>query len=114
MKYKIIIPKEEIKQESLEDVAERILANNIDGLRDVLQDDDLFFFYKGVIERYGEAMAEWQMDKQDNFIIGFLEFIEGTYSYSNIFDYWYLHADTSKTYTKKELLKKYIDTLNGN
>ena len=54
------------------------------------------------------------MDKQDNFIIGFLEFIEGTYSYSNIFDYWYLHADTSKTYTKKELLKKYINTLNGN
>ena len=58
--------------------------------------------------------AKWQMDKQDNFIIGFLEFIEGTYSYSNIFDYWYLHADTSKTYTKKELLKKYNDTLNGN
>jgi hypothetical protein len=58
--------------------------------------------------------AKWQIDKQDNFIIGFLEFIEGTYSYSNIFDYWYLHADTSKTYTKKELLKKYNDTLNGN
>ena len=58
--------------------------------------------------------AKWQIGKQDNFIIGFLEFIEGTYSYSNIFDYWYLHADTSKTYTKKELLKKYIDTLNGN
>lgn len=61
-----------------------------------------------------EFGAKWQIGKQDNFIIGFLEFIEGTYSYSNIFDYWYLHADTSKTYTKKELLKKYIDTLNGN
>ncbi len=58
--------------------------------------------------------AKWQIGKQDNFIIGFLEFIGGTYSYSNIFNYWYLHADTSKTYTKKELLKKYIDTLNGN
>lgn len=57
------------------------------------------------------------MENEDTFIIGFLEFIEGTYSYSNIFDYWYLHADTSKTYTKKELLKvyqKYIDTLNIN
>ena len=58
--------------------------------------------------------AKWQIGKQNNFIIGFLEFVEGAYSYSNIFDYWYLHADISKTYTKKELLKKYIDTLNGN
>ena len=40
--------------------AERILANNIDGLRDALQDDDLFFFYKDVIQHYGEAMAKWQ------------------------------------------------------
>jgi len=30
----------------------------------------------------------------DEFAIGFLDFIEGTYSYSNIFDYRYLHADT--------------------
>ena len=36
--------------------AERILANNIDGLRDALQDDDLFFFYKDVIQHYGEAI----------------------------------------------------------
>lgn len=43
----------------------------------------------------------------DDFAIGFAEFIEGTYSYSNIFDYWYLHADTSKTYTKKQLLNQY-------
>jgi len=71
----------------------------------------------GFIVGFKEGLVngvKWQIDKQDNFIIGFLEFIEGTYSYSNIFDYWYLHADTSKTYTKKELLKKYIDTLNGN
>ena len=46
----------------------------------------------------------------DEFAIGFLEFIEGTYSYSNIFDYWYLHADTSKTYTKRELLEIYKKT----
>lgn len=43
----------------------------------------------------------------EEFAIGFAEFIEGTYSYSNIFDHWYLHADTSKTYTKKQLLNQY-------
>jgi hypothetical protein len=53
---------EESKQETLEEAAERILANNIDGLRDALQDDDLFFFYKGVIQCYGEAMVEWQAE----------------------------------------------------
>lgn len=79
--------------------------------RDYIKGDDLSTFSQ---RAFFIAGAKWQMDKQDNFIIGFLEFIEGTYSYSNIFDYWYLHADTSKTYTKKELLKKYIDTLNGN
>jgi hypothetical protein len=60
-----------MKQETLEEVAERILANNIDGLRDALKDDDLFFFYKGVIQCYGQAMA--QQDKQDEFAIGFAE-----------------------------------------
>ena len=66
--------------------------------------DELNNLYKqeGFIEG-----VKWQKEKQDNFIVGFLEFIEGTYSYSNIFDYWYLHADTSKTYSKKELLKVY-------
>ena len=43
----------------------------------------------------------------DEFAIELLNFIEGTYSYSNIFDHWYLHADTSKTFTKKELLEIY-------
>jgi hypothetical protein len=52
-----------MKQETLEEAAERILANNIDGLRDALQDDDLFFFYKGVIQCYGEAMVEWQAER---------------------------------------------------
>jgi lipoate-protein ligase A len=52
------------KQETtLEEAAERILANNIDGLRDALKDDDLFFFYKGVVQCYGEAMAKWQQEK---------------------------------------------------
>jgi hypothetical protein len=52
-----------IKQETIEEAAERILANNIDGLRDDLKDDDLFFFYKGFVQFYGEAMAEWQQEQ---------------------------------------------------
>jgi hypothetical protein len=55
--------KEKPKQETIEEVAERILANNIDGLRDALKDDDLFFFYKGVVQCYGEAMAKWQQER---------------------------------------------------
>jgi hypothetical protein len=51
------------KETTLEEVAERILANNIDGLRDALKDDDLFFFYKGVVQCYGEAMAKWNQEK---------------------------------------------------
>jgi hypothetical protein len=50
------------KKETIEEASERILANNIDGLRDALQDDDLFFFYKGVIQCYGEAMVEWKAE----------------------------------------------------
>ena len=52
-----------MKQETLEQAAERILANNVDGLKDLLQDDDLFFFYKVVIQCYGEAMAKWQQER---------------------------------------------------
>ena len=124
-KYKIIIPKEEDKkkhivmivgdkvneepkQETLEEAAEKYANKNF-STKDPVADEGWYGSWLGF--RNG---AKWQIGKQDNFIIGFLEFIEGTYSYSNIFDYWYLHADTSKTYTKKELLKKYIDTLNGN
>lgn len=55
-------PKEKPKQ-TLEEAAERILANNIDGLREALKDDDLFFFYKGVIKYYGVAMAKWQAER---------------------------------------------------
>ena len=49
-----------MEQETVEEFAERILGNNIDGLRDALNDDDLFYFYKGVIQSYGEAMAQYQ------------------------------------------------------
>ena len=87
--YKLIIPSKEEKQETLEEAAD----NYSKELTQVVA------FYNG---------AKWQMDKQDDFIMGFLKFIEGTYSYSNIHDYWYLHADTSKTYSKKQLLKVYL------
>ena len=87
--YKIIIPSKEEKQETLEEAAD----NYSKELTQVVA------FYNG---------AKWQMDKQDDFIMGFLEFIEGTYDYSNIHDHWYLNADTSKTYSKKQLLKVYL------
>jgi hypothetical protein len=61
--FKILNNKINIKQETLEEAAERILANNIDGLRDALQDDDLFFFYKDVIQCYGEAIVKWQAQR---------------------------------------------------
>jgi len=51
------------KQETLEEAAERILANDIDGLKELLNDDEMFYFYKGVIQCYGEAMAEWQLNQ---------------------------------------------------
>lgn len=43
----------------------------------------------------------------DEYAIEFLEFIEGTYSFGNIIGKWYLHSDTSKEYTTKELLEIY-------
>lgn len=64
-----------MKQETLEQAAERILANNVDGLKDLLQDDDLFFFYKVVIQCYGEAMAKWQSERMFSEVIEFAEWI---------------------------------------
>ena len=43
----------------------------------------------------------------DDFAIGFLEFTEGAYSFGNIIGKWYLHANTKKDYTTKELLEIY-------
>jgi hypothetical protein len=68
------------------------------------------WFINDVEEHYEGTVEEVAIEHEkvaDEFAIGLLEFIEGTYSYSNIFDYWYLHADTSKTYTKKQLLEIY-------
>ena len=62
MKYKIIIPKEEPKQETLEEAAERYAVNrsSADVFRKAHRED----FING---------AKWQMDKQDNFAVGFAE-----------------------------------------
>ena len=53
-------------KETLEEASERILANNVDGLKDALQDDDLFYFYKDVIKFYGQEMAKWQEEQDKN------------------------------------------------
>lgn len=124
--YKIIIPKEEYKQKThickyckaettqsddqcyakpkQETLEEREpYWDLVDVETEQNNTIDLDAYAKGVQEG-----AKWQMDKQSDFIIRFLEFIEGTYSYSNIFDHWYLHSDTSKTYSKKQLLEVYL------
>jgi len=37
---------------------EEKLANNIDGLREIIDDDDLFFFYKGVVCEFAKEYAK--------------------------------------------------------
>ena len=66
-----------LTQETLEEAAERILANNIDGLKELINDDDLFFFYKSVVKCYGESMAEWQAERMysEEDMIAFAEFV---------------------------------------
>jgi len=60
-------------------------------------------------EEWGLRNADKCVEIADDFAIGFLEFTESTYSFGNIMGKWYLHADTSKQYTRKELLKIYKD-----
>jgi hypothetical protein len=95
---------EQPKQETLEEVAERILANNIDGLRDALQDDDLFFFYKGVIQCYGEAMVEWQAERmysEEEVIVMINEIVEKHCTY-----FEQKHKDTVKLEWFEQFKKK--------
>jgi hypothetical protein len=42
--------------------AEELLANNIDGLRDFIDDDDIFFFYKGVICEFAKEFAAMHVE----------------------------------------------------
>lgn len=43
--------------------AEEVLGNNIDGLKDALQDDDLFYFYKGVIIEFAKSLTEMHVEE---------------------------------------------------
>jgi hypothetical protein len=45
------------------------------------------------------------MEKEQN--ENLLTFIEGTYSYGNIMDKWYLHQNTDIEFTTKELVEQY-------
>ena len=38
--------------------AEELLANNIDGLRDIIDDEDLFIFYKGVVCEFAKELTK--------------------------------------------------------
>jgi hypothetical protein len=42
--------------------AEELLANNIDGLRDFIDDNDIFAFYKGVICEFAKGFAELHVE----------------------------------------------------
>ena len=89
-------------KETLEEAAESRYGTDMDSIR-----GSKIYDLNADVKRGFVAGAKWRQEQQDDFIVGFLEFIEGTYSYSNIFDHWYLHSNTSKAYTKKELLKVY-------
>jgi len=43
--------------------AEELLANSFDGLREVINDDDLFFFYKGVMCEFAKNLAELHVEE---------------------------------------------------
>jgi len=44
-------------------------------------------------------------------VIGFAQWISGKYSFGNILGKWYLHENTNKNYTEKELFHLYIQSL---
>ena len=42
--------------------ADELLSNNFDGLREIINDDDLFLFYKGVICEFAKEFAKLHVD----------------------------------------------------
>jgi hypothetical protein len=98
-----LYPKETLEQAS-ENYGKEVLAKRKSNKNLTL--DEKIWLCGGGITGFIDG-AKFQQEQQDDFIIKFLEFIEGSYSYSNIFDHWYSHGDTSKTYTKKELLEHF-------
>ena len=104
---------EEPKQKTLEEAAERILANNVDGLSELLQDDDLFFFYKGVIQCYGEAMAEWQAEIMYSKTIEFAEWCDDM-GYTQVTNSFWKSLNDEKGKTTKELFEQFKNKHNDN
>jgi len=96
------------KQETLQEVAERILANNIDGLRDALKDDDLFFFYKGVVQCYGEAMAEWQKENEKRRVP--VSDLEDGYQ-QELFNYLHSELDVIALQSQMHDIERIVDSM---
>ena len=96
------------KQETLQEVAERILANNIDGLRDALKDDDLFFFYKGVVQCYGEAMAEWQKENEKRIVS--VSDLEDGYQ-QELFNYLHSELDVIALQSQMHDIERIVDSM---
>jgi hypothetical protein len=79
------------------------------------------------VEKLAANLANPNGDKTDNWkegylyaketlyteeqVVGFAEWIGGTYSFGNIFGKWYLLQNTHKEYTEKELFDLYIQSL---
>jgi hypothetical protein len=97
-----------MKQETLQEVAERILANNIDGLRDALKDDDLFFFYKGVIQCYGEAMAKWQKENEKRIVS--VSDLEDGYQ-QELFNYLHSELDVIALQSQMHDIERIVDSM---
>jgi hypothetical protein len=96
------------KKETLQENAKRILANNIDGLRDALQDDDLFFFYKGVIQCYGEAMAKWQKKHRKKSVP--LSDLEDGYQ-QELFNYLHSELDVIALQSQMHDIERIVDSM---
>jgi len=96
------------KQETLQENAKRILANNIDGLRDALQDDDLFFFYKGVVQCYGEAMAKWQKKHSEKSVS--ISAIEDGYQ-QELFNYLHSELDVIALQSQMHDIERIVDSM---
>ena len=89
-----------MKKKTIEEAAEEYLNNGT-------QPNDYHAFMAGA-EWYANNQSEQMYGEED--IIGFLEFIGGTYSFGNILGKWYLHQNTSKDYTSKELLQTWKES----
>ncbi|WP_296683404.1 hypothetical protein [Flavobacterium sp.] len=101
--YKIIIPKEEPKQETLEEVAEKWVFetnNHKWSNNDDTAGDNYNSFKEG---------AKWQINNQDNFAIEFAEWLR--INYYNNGEIWIEWNSDDNTHSSKELLEIFKNTL---